>query len=51
MLGIAAGNAATAWRLIADGVADGQIAPYDPAAGKRFMRYVPFWADRRGDSL
>jgi predicted HTH transcriptional regulator len=49
--GIAAGNAATASRLIADGVADGQIAPYDPAAGKRFMRYVPFWADRRGDSL
>lgn len=38
-------NAAAATRLIADAVNDGAIAPYDQNAGRRFMRYVPYWAE------
>ncbi|MGI8679203.1 MAG: ATP-binding protein [Jatrophihabitans sp.] len=41
-------NAATATRLIADAVADHAIAPYDQNAGRRFMRYVPYWAETAG---
>jgi ATP-dependent DNA helicase RecG len=45
---IEAHNSATASRLIADAVEAGVIAPYDPHAPRRLMRYVPYWAsDRR----
>jgi len=43
--GIAERNAAAATRLISDAVAAGVIVPYDPTAGRKFMRYVPYWAD------
>lgn len=42
--GIEAYNSATASRLIADAVEAGRIAPYDPHAPRRLMRYVPYWA-------
>lgn len=41
--GIAKNNAATASRLIREGVEEGLIRPYDPKAGRRAMSYVPFW--------
>ncbi len=37
-------NAATASRLLRDALDAGVIAPYDPAAGPRALRYVPWWA-------
>lgn len=43
--GIATRNAAQATRLIKDAVDEGLVAPYDPSAGPRSMRYVPFWAE------
>jgi len=37
-------NSATASRLIREAVEAGLVVPYDPEAGRKFMRYVPFWA-------
>jgi predicted HTH transcriptional regulator len=42
--GIGAKNAATASRIIRDAVADSLIRPYDPDQGKKYAKYVPFWA-------
>jgi len=42
--GIEEKNSATASRYIKEAVDAGQITPVDPAAGKRFMKYVPWWA-------
>jgi predicted HTH transcriptional regulator len=42
--GIQARNSAQASRLIREAVEDGLVAPRDPAASKKFMEYVPFWA-------
>lgn len=38
-------QAAQATRLLNATTAEGLIRPYDPDAGARSMRYVPFWAD------
>ena len=43
-LGIEAKNSARASRLIAEAVDDGVISPEDPAAARRLMRYMPWWA-------
>jgi hypothetical protein len=37
-------NAATASRYIREAVTAGMIGPEDPAASKKQMKYVPFWA-------
>lgn len=42
--GIAQHNSATASRLIKEAVTAGVIRPYDEAASKQQMKYVPFWA-------
>jgi ATP-dependent DNA helicase RecG len=43
--GISGQNSAQASRLLRDALDAGLIAAYDPAAGPKAMRYVPFWAD------
>ena len=40
-------NIAKASRLIAEGVQEGVIAPDDPTAAPKLMRYVPWWAKER----
>jgi predicted HTH transcriptional regulator len=42
---IADRNKAAASRLIKDAIDEKLIVPYDPAAGPRVMRYVPYWAN------
>ena len=42
--GIEPQNIAAASRLIRDAVQSGAIAPFDPKAAPKYMRYVPFWA-------
>ena len=42
--GIEERNKATASRYIKEAVEAGVIAPFDPNAGKRWMKYVPAWA-------
>jgi len=42
--GIDERNAAIASRIIRDAIGDGMIRPYDPNQGKKYARYVPFWA-------
>lgn len=42
--GIEPRNSATASRLITEAVEARLIAPFDPDAGRRFMKYVPYWA-------
>lgn len=42
--GIEERNAAIASRIIRDTMDDGMIKPYDPNQGKKYARYVPFWA-------
>ena len=42
--GIEPKNSATASRLIKEAIDAGVIHPYDEAASKRLMKYVPFWA-------
>jgi ATP-dependent DNA helicase RecG len=41
---IEARNSATASRIIRETMEDGQIKPYAPDQGKKYARYVPFWA-------
>jgi hypothetical protein len=43
--GISDRNKAAASRIIREAVDEELVVPYDPAAGPRAMRYVPFWAD------
>jgi ATP-dependent DNA helicase RecG len=42
--GIDEKNAAIASRIIRDAQEDGRIKPYDPAQGKKYAKYLPFWA-------
>lgn len=42
--GIAEKNSATVSRIIRDATEDGLVKPYEPGQGKKFARYVPFWA-------
>lgn len=43
--GVEQKNSAVVSRMISDAVEAGYITPFDPKAGKRFMRYVPYWAN------
>lgn len=43
--GIAERNKAAASRLIKEAIEVGLIVVYDPSAGPRVIRYVPYWAD------
>lgn len=42
--GIEEKNAAIASRIIRDTVEAGMIKPYDPDQGKKYAKYLPFWA-------
>jgi hypothetical protein len=42
--GIEERNSAVASRIIRDTLQDGLVKPYDPEQGKRFAKYLPFWA-------
>ncbi|HEX6370039.1 MAG TPA: ATP-binding protein [Longimicrobium sp.] len=42
--GIDPKNSAIVSRIIADAIAEGVVKAYDPAQGKKYARYVPFWA-------
>lgn len=43
-LGISEPNKAMASRIISDAIKDGLIKPEDPQQGKKYAKYVPFWA-------
>lgn len=43
-LGITEPNKAMASRIIADAVKEGAIKPEDPSQGKKYAKYLPFWA-------
>lgn len=43
--GIPERNKALASRIIKEAVAEQMVVVYDPSAGPRSIRYVPFWAD------
>ena len=43
-LGISEPNKAMASRIISDAVKDGRIKPEDPRQGKKYAKYIPFWA-------
>jgi len=43
-LGISEPNKAMASRIIADTIKDGLVKPEDPRQGKKYAKYVPFWA-------
>lgn len=43
-LGVDPKNSAMVSRIIKQAVALGRIRPYDPDAGTKAMRYVPWWA-------
>jgi predicted HTH transcriptional regulator len=47
--GIKPKNIAMASRLIRDAVESGLIVPFDLEAGPKLMRYVPYWANPRGN--
>lgn len=38
------GKAETASRIIQDAQKAGKIKPHDPSAGRKFAKYIPFWA-------
>jgi ATP-dependent DNA helicase RecG len=42
--GIEAKNSALATRLIAEAVTAKEVRPHDPAASRKYMKYVPKWA-------
>jgi len=42
--GIEEKNSAIASRIIRDAVEDGRVKPYDPDQGKKYAKYLPFWA-------
>ena len=43
-LGISEPNKAMASRIISDAIKDGFAKPEDPRQGKKYSKYVPFWA-------
>lgn len=43
-LGISEPNKAMASRIISDAIKDGFVKPEDPQQGKKYSKYVPFWA-------
>jgi predicted HTH transcriptional regulator len=49
--GIEPQNSAAASRLIREAVEAEVVLPYDADAAPKLMRYVPFWAGSRGDSI
>lgn len=42
--GITVQNSATASRLIKEAVEAGMLRPHDESAGRKYMKYVPYWA-------
>jgi ATP-dependent DNA helicase RecG len=42
--GIAEKNSAIASRIIRDALVDKVVKPYDPEQGKKYAKYLPFWA-------
>lgn len=42
--GIVEKNSAIASRIIRDALEDDRIKPYDPNQGKKYAKYLPFWA-------
>jgi len=42
--GIEEKNSATASRIIKEALEDGKVKPFDPAQGKKYAKYLPFWA-------
>ncbi len=42
--GIESRNSATASRIIKETLEAGKILPYDAAASRKFMKYIPWWA-------
>ena len=42
--GIAEHNRATASRIIGEALQAGRIKPFDPHQGKKYAKYLPFWA-------
>jgi predicted HTH transcriptional regulator len=42
--GIPERNSATVSRIIREAMEDDLIKPYDPTQGKKYARYLPFWA-------
>lgn len=42
--GIEEHNASTASRIIKEAMEDDLIKPYDPAQGRKYAKYVPYWA-------
>lgn len=42
--GIAEKNSATASRIIREAMEDQLVRPYDPGQGKKYAKYIPFWA-------
>lgn len=42
--GIEEHNSAVASRIIGDAIEAGRIRPYDPNQGKKYARYIPWWA-------
>ncbi len=42
--GIEERNSAIVSRIIRDAIQDGLIKPYDPDQGKKYAKYLPFWA-------
>jgi ATP-dependent DNA helicase RecG len=49
--GIEPKNSAVASRLIREAVEASFVLPYDPDAAPKLMRYIPFWADPRRDTI
>jgi len=49
--GIEKKNIAHASRLIREALDAGYIFPYDQDAAPKSMRYVPFWADPKRDTI
>lgn len=42
--GIEEKNSAIASRIIRDAISDQLVKPFDPAQGKKYAKYLPFWA-------
>ena len=42
--GIAEKNSATASRIIREAMEDQLVKPYDPDQGKKYAKYLPYWA-------
>jgi predicted HTH transcriptional regulator len=42
--GISEGNAAMVSRIIREAMDDHLVKPYDPEQGRKYAKYLPFWA-------